>query len=90
MTPDEYEAARQSLNWTHAHVAEAIGVSGRAPYRYASGAVDIPEPTARLLRLLVLLHLTSSWSLCMVSPPSRLVSATAKWLRPCRSWGRPF
>jgi hypothetical protein len=33
-------------------------VGRRTPYRYASGDVQIPEPAARLLRLLVLLRLT--------------------------------
>jgi hypothetical protein len=33
---------------------------GRPPYRYANGDADIPEPAARLLRLLVLLRLTLS------------------------------
>jgi transcriptional regulator with XRE-family HTH domain len=59
MTPAEYDAARTSLGWTHADIAEALGVSRRVPYRYASGQVEVPEPTARLLRLLVLLQLTS-------------------------------
>jgi hypothetical protein len=36
------------------------GRLGRTPYRYASGDVNIPEPSARLLRLLVLLRLTTS------------------------------
>jgi hypothetical protein len=35
-------------------------VAGRTPYRYAAGEVDIPEPAARLLRLLVLMRLTLS------------------------------
>jgi len=56
MTPREYEAARTALGWTHAQVAETLGVGDRTPYRYASG--EIPEPAARLLRLLVLLRLT--------------------------------
>ena len=34
--------------------------AGRTPYRYAGGDVDIPEPAARLLRLLVLLRLALS------------------------------
>jgi transcriptional regulator with XRE-family HTH domain len=60
MTPSEYEAAREALGWTHAQLAETIGVSVRTPYRYQGGDVDIPEPAARLLRLLVLLRLTVS------------------------------
>jgi hypothetical protein len=37
MTPDEYEAARDALGWTHAKLAETIGVSIRTPYRYQGG-----------------------------------------------------
>jgi hypothetical protein len=37
-----------------------IGGASRTPYRCASGDVAIPEPAARLLRLLVLLRLTMS------------------------------
>jgi hypothetical protein len=60
MKPTEYEAAREALGWTHAKLAATIGVSVRTPYRYQGGDVDIPEPAARLLRLLVLLRLTVS------------------------------
>jgi len=60
MTPHEYEAARNALGWTHAELAEAIGVAPRTPYRYANGEVDMPEPAARLLRLLVRTRLTGS------------------------------
>jgi len=58
MKPREYDAARQSLGWTQAQLAEVLGIGRRTPYRYANG--QIPEPVARLLRLLVLLHLTTS------------------------------
>jgi hypothetical protein len=37
-----------------------LGVKRRMNYRYASGDTPVPEPTARLLRLLVLLRLTLS------------------------------
>ena len=53
-------AARDTLNWTHKRIAQVLGVGRRTPYRYASGDVHIPEPAARLLRLLVLLRLTLS------------------------------
>jgi hypothetical protein len=51
-------AARDTLNWTHKRIAQVLGVGRRTPYRYASGDVHIPEPAARLLRLLVVLHFT--------------------------------
>jgi hypothetical protein len=53
---DARTAARDTLSWTHERVAKVLGVGRRTPYRYASG--DVPEPAARLLRLLVLLRLT--------------------------------
>jgi len=57
---DARTAARDTLSWTHERVAKVLGVGRRTPYRYASGDVQIPEPAARLLRLLVLLRLTLS------------------------------
>ena len=60
MTDDEYEAARAALGCTHVRIAETIGVSVRTSFRYANGHAKIPEPTARLLRLLVVLRLTVS------------------------------
>jgi len=60
MKPKEYSAAREALGWTHAKVAETLGLGWRTPYRYASGDVQIPEPAARLLRLLVALRLTTN------------------------------
>ena len=60
MTPAQYRAARAALGWTHAKIAEVIGVHTRTALRYQAGKTDIPEPAARLLRLLVLLRLTVS------------------------------
>ena len=60
MTDNEYQAARAALGCTHVRIAETIGVSVRTSFRYANGDAKIPEPTARLLRLLVLLRLTVS------------------------------
>jgi DNA-binding transcriptional regulator YiaG len=60
MSPQEYHSARSTLGWTHAHVSHAIGVSPRTCYRYSTGEVTIPEPAARLLRLLVRFRLTQS------------------------------
>jgi hypothetical protein len=57
---DARTAARDTLSWTHERVAKVLGVGRRTAYRYASGDVQIPEPAARLLRLLVLLRLTMS------------------------------
>ena len=59
MTRSEYRNARETLGWTDPQMAKVLGLSRRSPYRYAEGAT-IPEPSARLLRLLVELRLTTS------------------------------
>jgi hypothetical protein len=59
MTTSEYRNARETLGWTHKRMAEVLGLSRRSPYRYAEG-YTIPQPAARLLRLLVLMRLTTS------------------------------
>jgi len=58
MRSSEYQSARDTLGWTHMRLAEVLGVGKRTALRYAKG--DVPEPAARLLRLLVLLRLTMS------------------------------
>lgn len=58
--PNEYNIARDELGWTHEQLGKVIGVSERVPYRYAAGDVDIPTPSRRLLKLLVLMRLTMS------------------------------
>lgn len=60
MEPREYKAVKEALGWSHERLGNAIGVTERTPYRYASGDVEIQEPTARLMRLLVLLKMTMS------------------------------
>src|SRR5262245_32607823 len=59
MTHREYRYARETLGWTHLEMAEALGVSRRCTYRYQNGE-SIPEPVGRLLRLLVMMRLTTS------------------------------
>lgn len=58
MTPQQYRAARGILDWTHEQMGVALGVSHRTSIRYAQGDVAIPEPSARLVRMLVRLKLT--------------------------------
>jgi transcriptional regulator with XRE-family HTH domain len=58
MTPSQYRAARTELGWSHAKTAQVLGVHERTIFRYQAGQTEIPEPAARLLRLLVRLHLT--------------------------------
>jgi hypothetical protein len=57
LTPQEYQSARLTLDWTHQRLANTIGISRRTCQRYVLGRA-IPEPTARLIRLLVYLRLT--------------------------------
>jgi transcriptional regulator with XRE-family HTH domain len=59
MKASQYRAVREELGWSNAQLAKAIGLSRRAPYRYENGEIKVPEPTARLLRLLVMLRLSS-------------------------------
>ena len=59
MTQSEYRNARETLGWTHLRLAEVVGLKKRSVYRYAAGE-RIPEPQARLIRLLVLMRLTLS------------------------------
>lgn len=59
MTPQEYQSARLTLGWTHQRLGNIIGVSRRSCCRYGIGDI-IPEPTARLIKLLVYLRLTVS------------------------------
>jgi hypothetical protein len=57
MTQGEYKSARETLGWTYLRMAHVLGLKKRSVYRYAAGD-PIPEPQARLLRLLVLMRLT--------------------------------
>jgi len=59
MTSNQFVNAHQTLGWTHAKLAEMLGVSRRCTYRYQNGDT-IPEPVQRLLRLLVMMRLTTS------------------------------
>ncbi len=60
MNSIEYSNARDTLGWTHAHLAKVIGRSERESYRYASGAVDVPELVGKVVRRLVRDKLTLS------------------------------
>ena len=60
MTPNQYRSAKNTLGWSHPEIAEIIGKSERESYRYAAGAVDIPETVGKLVRRLVKDRLTLS------------------------------
>ena len=60
MTAEEYIAARATLGWPHRKIAQVLGSSLRTSFRWQAGETEISEPTARLLRVLLVLRLTSA------------------------------
>jgi hypothetical protein len=56
MTPAQFRKALDDLGLTQAQAAEWLGISIRAAHGYANGA-PVPEPIAKLLRLMVRLKL---------------------------------
>ena len=56
MTTTQFRNALDSLDLSQARAAEWLGISTRAVHGYANGA-PIPEPIAKLLRLMVRLKL---------------------------------
>lgn len=53
MKPKQFNAALEQLELTQVGAAELLGFSPRTARSYAAGDTPIPEPTAKLLRLLV-------------------------------------
>ena len=53
MTPKQFNAAIKQLELTQVGAAKLLGFSPRTARSYAAGDTPIPEPTAKLLRLLV-------------------------------------
>jgi len=60
MTSNQFNHAKRTLGWSYPRVAEVLGKSERECYRYANGAVEIPETVGKLLRRLVRDRLTLS------------------------------
>jgi hypothetical protein len=56
MTPTQFRKALADLDLTQDGAAKWLGISIRAAHGYANGA-PIPEPIAKLLRLMVRLKL---------------------------------
>jgi transcriptional regulator with XRE-family HTH domain len=54
MTKHEYRVLLEQLSLTQKEAAKSLGISIRASNGYANG-MPIPEPTARLLRVLAML-----------------------------------
>ena len=57
MTKSQYRAALAELGLTQEQAAALLGISIRSSHGYANGA-PIPEPTAKLLRLVIRCGLT--------------------------------
>lgn len=57
MSPKQYKAAIQKLGLSQRKAAPFFGLSLRTVQNYGSGKTPIPEPTARLIRLIINLRL---------------------------------
>jgi hypothetical protein len=53
MNAQQYRKALAELKLSHAGAANQLGISRRQSIRYAMGDSSIPEPVARLLRMLL-------------------------------------
>ena len=53
MTAKQFNAAIERLGLSQVGAAKLIGITGRTCRRYAAGDAEIPEPTAKLLRLAI-------------------------------------
>jgi len=58
MNAKQFRTARDRLALDNYQIADLLGISARSARRFAEGARDINEPTARLLRLILALDLT--------------------------------
>jgi len=57
MTADEYRSRIASLGLSQEGAGVWLGLSKRQGQRYATGESEIPEPVAKLLRLMARLNL---------------------------------
>jgi hypothetical protein len=57
MTPTQYRAAIASLSLSQEKAGDWLGIAPRTSQGYALGEYPVPEPTAKLLRLMVKLKL---------------------------------
>jgi DNA-binding transcriptional regulator YiaG len=53
MTAKQYQAAIDKLGLSQAAAARWLGLSLRTSQHYAAGTRPVPEPTAKLLRLML-------------------------------------
>ena len=52
MTGKELSRIRGKLKWTQAQLAEAVGVASNTVARWERAEMAIPEPAARLIKIL--------------------------------------
>jgi len=52
MTGKELSKIRNRLKWTQVQLAEAVGVASNTVARWERGEMAIPEPAARLIKIL--------------------------------------
>lgn len=57
MTPTQYKAAISRLGLSQQRAGKWLGISPRTSQGYALGEARIPEPLAKLLRLVIRLNL---------------------------------
>lgn len=57
MTPNQYKAAIRKLNLSQESAGHWLGIAPRTSQGYAMGEYPVPEPTAKLLRLMLKLGL---------------------------------
>lgn len=60
MTPTQYKAAIKALGLSQERAGDWLGIGRRTSQGYALGEYPVPEPTAKLLRLVVRLGLRPS------------------------------
>lgn len=56
MTPTQYKAALKVLGLSQHRAADWLGFSRRSSQDYALGKYPVPEPVAKLLRLILRSH----------------------------------
>lgn len=57
MTPNQYRAAIKALKLSQERAGDWLGIGRRTSQGYALGEYPVPEPTAKLLRLMIRLKL---------------------------------
>ena len=57
MTPAQYKAAIKALDLSQERAGDWLGIGRRTSQSYALGETRIPEPIAKLLRLMIKLKL---------------------------------